>query len=263
MARPVALITGASSGFGERFARRFAQEGYDLVLVARRAARLEALADQIRTPTVAVHVIPTDLSHPGAPQLLFDEIAARGLQLDALVNNAGLGSVARFGDTDPKTIGQQLGVNITALTMLSRLFWPQLISASHGILVNISSTASFQPVPQFAVYAASKAYVRLLGESLWQEAQGTRLRVLAIAPGPAHTEFFDVAGSYSAALGQKVTAAQVVDLAFRELEKDAPRPTVVVGAWNRFQSIAVRLLPTRLVLAVSDRLISRGRREGR
>ncbi len=256
MSRPLALVTGASSGFGERFARRFAQEGYDLVLVARRAERLEKLAEQIRTPDVSVHVLPADLSDPGTPRHLLDELAARQLVISALVNNAGLGSVGRFDQTDPDRIEQQVAVNVAALTMLTRLFWPQLSRATAGILVNVSSTASFQPVPDFAVYAATKAYVRVLSEALWQEAKGSGLRVINVAPGPAHTEFFELAGSDSAALGQKVSAEQVVDLTFRELGHGAPRPTAVVGIGNRLQSLATKLLPTRLVLGIAARAVA-------
>ncbi|SER81788.1 hypothetical protein SAMN05443377_11214 [Propionibacterium cyclohexanicum] len=259
MSRPLALITGASSGFGERFAHRFTEEGYDVILVARRAERLERLAEKLGTRGANALVLPADLSQPGAAQQLVDELARRELRISALVNNAGLGSVAAFGQTDPQRIEQQIAVNVTALTMLTRLLWPQLAGSEDAIIVNVSSTASFQPLPGFAVYAATKAYVRALTEALWREAKGSGIRVLTVAPGPANTEFFELAGSYSAALGQRVTAQQVVDLTFAELAHGAPRPTAVVGAFNRIQSALVRFLPTRLVMAVVERQISRPR----
>lgn len=257
MARPVALVTGASSGFGAGFARRFADEGYDLVLVARREDRLRALADELSALGATSHVLPTDLSTPTGVAGLLTRLGDQALSIDALVNNAGFGTYGRFAEQDPVRIAEEIAVNVTALTMLTRALLPQLLAAKAGILINISSTASYQPGPNISVYAATKAYVRSLTEAIWQESQGTSLRVLNIAPGPSQTEFFAVAGSDAFNVGQQITTEDVVSLAFSELAKGAKRPSRIVGRGNAFQAMAARFAPTKLTLSVADKQLGR------
>lgn len=250
--RPVALITGASSGFGAEFARRFAARGHDLVLVARRRDRLEQLAAEL--PSTTCTVLPADLSDPGTPAELLGELARRGIRVDVLVNSAGFGSYGRFEAEDPDRIADEVQVNVGAVTALSRLLMPDLLSSRHGVLLNITSTAAYQPSPSLAVYAATKAYVRALTEAIWQENRGTPLRVLALAPGPTETEFFEAAGSDRFKVGQMLTVPQVVDVAFRALDRRDPPPSVIAGRRNRWTAVAAGLLPRRWVLRVADRL---------
>lgn len=258
MSRPIALVTGASSGFGSGFARRFAAEGYDLVLLARRENRLAELAAELQQTGAQAHILPTDLTDPKAVAAIPARLDEAGIRLDALVNNAGFGTYGQFSEADPDRIADEIAVNVTALTLITRALLPQLLQAPAGILVNISSTAAFQPGPNIAVYAATKAYVRSFTEALWQETRGSGLRVLNIAPGPANTEFFEVAGSDAFQVGQLITPAQVVDLAFSELAKGAPSPTRVVGVGNTLQALATKLAPTKFTLAIADRQLKAG-----
>ncbi|PFG18282.1 hypothetical protein ATK74_2866 [Propionicimonas paludicola] len=257
MGRPIALVTGASSGFGAGFARRFAAEGYDLVLVARREDRLRALADELAGLGATGHVLPADLSTPDGIAGLLTQLSEQRLRIDALVNNAGFGTYGIFVEQDPARIAEEIAVNVTALTMLTRALLPQLLAAPAGILLNVSSTASYQPGPNISVYAATKAYVRFLTEAIWQESKGTPLRVLNIAPGPSQTEFFAVAGSDAFNVGQQITTEDVVSLAFSELAKGAKRPSRIVGRGNAFQAMAARFAPTKLTLSVADKQLGR------
>lgn len=254
-ARPVAVVTGASSGIGAEFARRFAARGYDLVLVARRADRLADLAAALEAAHGARSTVLTaDLADPAAPAELAAAIAGRGLLVDALVNSAGFGTYGPFHAADPERVAAEVQVNVTALTLLSRLLLPDLVASRRGILVNVASTAAYQPGPSLAVYAATKAYVRSLTEAVWQEHRGSRLRVLALAPGPAETEFFAVAGSERFRVGQVLPVPQIVDVAFRALDRRDPPPSVVAGLRNRITAALAGALPRRLVLGVAGRL---------
>jgi short-subunit dehydrogenase len=253
--RPVAVVTGASSGLGAEFARRLAARGYDLVLVARRRERLVELAAALRAEHGATStVLPADLADPAAPATLVAELVSRGLLVDALVNSAGFATYGRFEGEDPARVAAQIQVNVAALTLLSRLLLPDLVAARRGVLVNVASTAAYQPGPSFAVYAATKAYVRSLTEAIWQEHRGSRLRVLALAPGPAETEFFAVAGSDRFRVGQVLSVPEIVDIAFRALDRRDPPPSVVPGLRNRVTAVLAGLLPRRVVLGVAGRL---------
>lgn len=230
--------------------------GYDVVLVARREGRLTELAERLAADHgTRSTVLPADLADPGAPARLVAELESRGLLVDALVNSAGFGTYGRFADEDPERITAELQVNVAALTLLSRLLLPDLVAARRGILVNVASTAAYQPGPSFAVYAATKAYVRSLTEALWQEHRGSRLRVLALAPGPAETEFFGVAGSDAFRVGQVLTVPEIVDVAFRVLDRRNPPPSVVAGLRNKVTAVAAGLVPRRVALAVAGRLV--------
>jgi short-subunit dehydrogenase len=225
------------------------------VLVARREDRLVALADRLASDHDARStVLPADLADAGAPARVAAELRSRGILVDALVNSAGFGTYGDFAEADPDRIARELQVNVTALTLMSRLLLPDLAASRRGILVNVASTAAYQPGPSFAVYAASKAYVRSLTEALWQEHRGGRLRVLALAPGPAETEFFDVAGSDRFRVGQLLTVPQIVDVAFRALDRRCPPPSVVAGLRNRVTAVLAGTVPRRLVLGVAARL---------
>ena len=252
------LVTGASAGIGAAFARRFAERGSALVLVARRRERLDALAAELTAAHgVRVDVIVADLADPAAPAAIVSAIDRDGVQIVGLVNSAGFGTAAAFRDEDPVRIAEEVQVNVAALTVLTQLLLPRLIAAA-GVLVQVSSNASHQPLPGLAVYAATKAYVTSLTESIWQETRGTGLKVLALCPGPTDTEFFDVAGSTTFQVGKVVPVSDVIDAAFRELDRANPGPVLTVGAGNKIQGTVARISPRRLRLAVAGKLTGGG-----
>jgi uncharacterized protein len=225
------------------------------VLVARRRDRLEELAAVLTEQHgVTATVLPADLADPAAPARIVAELAERGIRVDVLVNNAGFGTYGPFAQEDAARIADEVQVNVAAPTVLSRLLVPDLLASPRGVLLNVASTAAYQPGPSLAVYAATKAYVRSLTEALWQENRGSRLRVLALAPGPTETEFFEAAGSDGFKIGQMLTVPQVVDVAFRALDRRDPPPSVVAGWRNRVTATAASILPRRLVLAVAGRI---------
>lgn len=198
-----ALVTGASAGLGEEFARQLAGRCRMLVLVARRTERLDALAADLRGahPRLAVHVIGCDLAEAGQRLDLVDTLAREALVPDLLVNNAGLGDHGEFLTADWTRIDSMLKVNIEALTHLTHLLLPGMVAQAEvlgrngwrGAVINVSSLASIVPIPDFAVYAATKAYVTSFSEALRIELRGSRIPVLAVCPGPVHTEFGELA----------------------------------------------------------------------
>lgn len=190
------IVTGASSGLGAEFARQLAARGSNLVLVARRADRLETLAEElIRAHGVAVTVVARDLGQPDAGRTLRAELESRGIHATGLVNNAGFGTHDTFSNEDPDRLQDMIALNVAALVDLTRAYIDPLASAGTGVLINVASLLGFQPTPYLAVYGATKAFVLSFTESLWEETRGTGLRVLAISPGAVATEFYDAAGS--------------------------------------------------------------------
>lgn len=252
-----ALVTGASSGLGEEFARQLAARGADLVLVARRLDRLQALADQLRDEHgTTVTVLASDLSVPGAADALAQTLAERGVEVHSLVNNAGFATRARFEDEDPARIHEEVSLNVTALVDLTRAFYPHMLRDGRGLLVNVASTGAYQPVPLMAVYGATKAFVLSFTEALWFEARGSGLRVLALSPGATRTEFFDVAGE-EAQVGRMQTSEEVVRLALDTLDRRDPPPSVVSGRANRATVVASRLLSRRALVRLTGAITGR------
>ncbi|MGE0713492.1 MAG: SDR family NAD(P)-dependent oxidoreductase [Planctomycetota bacterium] len=239
-----ALVTGASSGIGEELARRLAAEGANLVITARRKERLEGLANELRQAHgVDVRVIASDLEDPAAAQRLFDETEGAGLAVDVLVNNAGFGAYLDFVEVDWARYQGILQVNVIALTELSRLFLPKMVERRHGHLMNVASMGAYMPCPSFAVYAATKAYVRNLTEAIDYELKGTGVRAIVINPGPTQTEFMDHAnqklksGSDLALMSAKRCANIAVDKML------AGRRTVITGFLNAFSMFLLRFVP--------------------
>jgi short-subunit dehydrogenase len=251
--RPTALITGASSGIGAMFAREYAARGYNLVVAARRTDRLEALAAEITAAHgVSVRVIASDLSVPGAAKKLATAVGKT--PIDVLVNNSGWGHIGPFADEDLAGMAAEINVNIVALTQLSRLCVAPMIERGRGTIINIASTAAYQPVPNMSVYAATKAYVLSFTEALWGELQGTGVVALAVSPGGTATEFFDVAGGRP--MGSVLmTPTQVVATAMSALEAKSPAPSVIVGAANRVMAMAGRFVPRRMLISVAKTLM--------
>lgn len=253
-----ALVTGASSGLGEEFARQLAARGANLILVARRVDRLEQLATELRASAgVTVTVLPADLARPGAANELAARIDELGIPVHTLINNAGFATRARFENEDADRIQDELAVNVAAVVGLTRAFYPQLLEHGKGALVSVASTAAYQPVPNMAVYGATKAFVLSFTEALWYEAKGTGLRVLALSPGATRTEFFDVAGS-QAQVGSMRPASEVVKLALAALDRRSAPPSVLSGTVNRAIVLVSRLLPRRAVVNLTGRVTGRG-----
>jgi short-subunit dehydrogenase len=256
--RPLALVTGASSGIGAALARELAGHGHDLVLTARSRAAMTALAGELAELGAAVEVVPADLSRPGAAAALIGEVQTRGRDIDVLVNNAGLGAAGRFDHIDPARIGEILQVNIVALTELTRLLLPGMVARRHGRILLVSSVGGFSPGPRMAAYFASKAYVLSLGEALGHELRGTGVTVTVLCPGATATNFFAVAGNAPSAAAQRLrppmSAEEVARQGYRALA--AGRRVVVTGAVNKLLALAGRFAPHRLSMPVADRMMA-------
>ncbi|MFC6090760.1 SDR family oxidoreductase [Saccharothrix sp. BKS2] len=255
------LVTGASAGIGVEFARALAERGSDLVLVARRRDRLETLAAELAGHGVRATAIPLDLGVPGAGRALAEEVGRRGLGVTGLVNNAGFGTFGPFHEADPDRLAAQVTLNAVNLVEISRAFVGRLREEGRGVLVNVASVAAYQPAPNLAVYAATKAFVLSFTEALWHESRGTGLRVLALSPGATETEFFDVLGNQGADGGfGRQSPRAVVDTALRVLDRRTPPPSVVSGRRNRVLSGGSRLLTRRRAVLVMGSVSGRGSR---
>ncbi|HEX3863640.1 MAG TPA: SDR family oxidoreductase [Stellaceae bacterium] len=256
--RPLALVTGASGGIGVDLARELARDGHDLILAARGVAPMETLAAELRGLGAAVAVMAADLSKPAAATALAADIAARGLTVDVLVNNAGLGAAGRFDGQTPERIDEVMQVNIVALTELTRLLLPGMVERRRGRIMLVASVAAFQPGPRMAVYFASKAYVLSFGEALAYELRGTGVTVTTLCPGATATNFFVAAGSSSTAIarrtGRMMRADVVARLGYRALV--AGRSVVVTGLMNRIVALGGRYAPHWLTLPVTDRMMA-------
>jgi uncharacterized protein len=248
------LITGASSGLGAEFAGQLAARGANLILVARRVNRLEALKVELEAKyAVTATVIAADLAAAGAASTLAGKVRKLKLPVHSLINNAGFGSHNPFEDEDAHRIRDEVAVNVAAVVDLTKAFYPELLQHGSGVLVNVASTAAFQPVPRMAVYGASKAFVLSFTEALWYEARPSGLKVIALCPGATGTEFFDVAGP-EARSGRMQTATTVVRTALRALDRRNPPPTIVSGFTNVAATIAERVMPRRALVSAVGRL---------
>ena len=254
-----ALITGASSGIGREFARQLANRARAIVLVARRSERLADLRDELlnRNPNLEVHVRVVDLADKAQIQLLIDSLAHDEIDVDLLINNAGLGDSGAFATSDPIRNEQMALVNVVALTSLTRRLLPQMIANRRGGILNVSSSAGFLPIPGDAVYAATKAYVTSFSEAIRAELRGKGVNVCAVCPGPVRTQFQQVAKRPGAQpeMGSRiffVSTEQVVREALAALEAD--RPLVILGIAMKLAMLLTRLMPmpvVRLVLRLS------------
>ncbi len=251
----VALITGASIGLGEQFALRFARDGYDVVLVARNAARLEAVAERVRLHKVKPTVMPFDLSDPAAPRALFEAVKAKGLEIECLVNNAGFGSNGPFLDLDLEKEAEMVDLNCTALLRLCHLFGAPMRERKSGHILNIASAAGFQPGPYMATYYATKAFVISFSEALAYELKDSGVKVTCSCPGATDTEFARRAGNDKSALFTRMGVAKpeaVVDDAFEAMM--GGEVLKVHGFMNWVGSQAVRFGPRAVVRAMAASL---------
>lgn len=242
MTRAVTLVTGASAGLGAEFARQCAQRGEALVLVARRKDRLDALAAEIGG---SVHVIADDLSEAGAAERVLAEIAAKNLHVDRLINNAGFGLIGRFAALPTDRQLGMIDLNIRTLTALTHLALPGMIARKTGAILNVASTAAFQPGPGFAVYFATKAYVLSFTEALHQEMKGKGISVSALCPGPTRTEFGSVAGVSKGFDRLSADAPGVAAAGLKGLDRN--RAVVVPGFANKISAQGGRIIPRALM----------------
>ena len=250
-----ALITGASSGIGRELAVVFAANGWDLVLVARSADKLQELAQQMQQAhKISAHTIPMDLADPASPQKLLRETAARGLTIDALVNNAGVGSFGFFSDIDVESDADLLEVNVTALTKLTKYFLRPMVARKKGYILNIASTAAFQPGPLMAVYYASKAFVLSFSEALSNELNGSGVSVTVLCPGAVKTGFQEAARMTKSNLFRRVTleADRVAREGYNGMMKG--KRVVVPGLRHRLMVSGSKFLPHAFILRVVRRL---------
>ena len=247
-----ALVTGASSGLGEEFARQLAETGLaHLVLVARRWDRLEKLRGKLsaRVPRIDLHAV--DLSDAAAVTHLIAALEAASFRPDILINNAGLGDLGNFETCTPEKIEAMLAVNIVALTRLTRWAVPGLVARRCGWICNVGSSAGILPLPTFAVYAATKAYVNSFSEALRVELQGAGIRVLALCPGPVETEFGQVASrpdgkrKFSAPAALAVSKEEVVRQTLEALERGSGR--LIPGLAVRFSMLLAESTPRWLM----------------
>ena len=248
-----ALVTGASSGLGLEYAKLFAAAKHDVLLVARRRDRLEALAAELRSAHgVQAHVVAADLGSPQGPEQVFEE--ARRLEVEFLVNNAGLGASGAFAELPLGRELEMIQVNVTALVSLTRLFLPAMLARKRGRILNVGSTAGFPPGPFMAVYYASKAFVNSFTEALWYELRGTGVTATVSCPGATATEFSGVAGNDRSLLFRLGAAspASVARQGYRAMMKG--KPMVVHGLRNKLTIQSLRLTPRALSRAVTASL---------
>lgn len=252
------LVTGASAGIGAEFARRLAARGADLVLVARRRERLEKLAGELaeRHGIDAVALV-MDLATPRAGAALDRELAARGVEVTSIVNNAGFANQGPFHEADPERLAAEIALDVTSVVDISRTFVGRLREHGGGFLVNVASMAAYSATPTMAVYGGAKAFVLHFTEALWYESRGTGLRVLAVSPGATETEFFDVAGQSAGGGTARMSAADVVTTTLAALERRSPPPSVIVGRSNRMAATLARFASRRRMATTLGRMMER------
>ena len=245
-----ALVTGASSGIGEQFARQLAARGHDLVLVARRTERLERLAGEL--PTTA-HVLVCDLATDAAS--VKGRVATLDLRVDLLVNNAGFGTAGPFLDHDPQRDAQQVRVNCEAVVTLTHAFLPAMVERGGGGVINVASSAGMQPIPYESVYAATKAFVISFTDALHTELRGSGVRVMSVNPGPVPTEWQRVAGyseGRTGAVPGEIPAAQVVGESLDAWDRG--KRFVIPGRTIRWFIRATQPSPRALQLRITERM---------
>ena len=245
--KPVALITGASAGLGAEFARQLSKRGHSLVLAARRKDRIEALANELGDS----RAVAIDLSEDGAAVKLMANVMAAEEQVDILINNAGFGLIGRFARREPERLREMIDLNAGTLTDLCRAVAPGMIERGSGAILNVASTAAFQPGPNMAVYFATKAYVLSFTEALHEELKPHGVRVSCLCPGPTRTEFGEVAGFGGNGLFDRVAmnACEVVTAGLRGLDRN--KAVVVPGIANKIVAASNRFAPRSMVRKIA------------
>jgi len=252
-----ALITGASGGIGLELARCFARDGYGLVLTARSAGALDAVAADL-TGGFGVSVVPIahDLGQPNAGSELAQAISQRGIDIDVLVNNAGFGAAGAFEKISLETQLGMVDLNVRALVELTHIYWPKILLKKRSGVLNVASTAAFQPGPMFAVYSATKAFVMSFTEALWEEARGTGVNVSCLCPGATESGFHKRAGTERIWLVRAgmMSASRAAELGYRAFQ--ANRRVKVAGAANAILAGSAPFMPRAMMLWVTRQLLS-------
>jgi uncharacterized protein len=248
------LITGASSGIGEAFARKLAARGRNVLLVARSEDKLIRLCNELgRVNSIRAQHVALDLTSPNAPIRLFEEAEKRGLVIDMLINNAGFGSMGDFAKLELARELEMIELNVKALVDLSHRFLIPMRQRKQGTIINVASTAGFQPVPFMATYAATKAFVLSFSEALWEENRPHGVHVMALCPGVTDTNFFEAARGQKPPARVAQTPEDVVEAALRGL---ARRKSTVISGWTNFFMVeAERLVPRSLVVRLAGKMM--------
>ena len=251
------LVTGASSGLGEEFARQLAARGGDLVLVARSADRLEALAEDLRARhRVTVTTLPADLSLPAEVSRVAAQAATT--EIDVLVNNAGFGTYGTFAGLDAGREHDEIMVNAVAAVDLAHAVLPGMLGRRRGGIITVASAAAFQPSPRQAVYGATKAFALAFSEALWAETRGSGVRILALCPGPVATGYFTALGNQDATTSviyrRMADPADVVKTALRAFDRDTM--TVIPGLRTSFLAQSYRFFPRTLVARMTGKMLA-------
>jgi len=246
------LITGASGGIGYELAKLFARDHHNLILIARSGDKLAQIATELRAQNVTVKTIALDLATPLAAKFLFDQLQTEGIAIDILINNAGFGAFGEFAQMSTDVIFGQIQLNITSLTELTRLFLPAMLARRTGRIMNVASTAGFQPGPLMAVYYATKAYVISFSEALANEVRHSGVTVTCFCPGATHTGFAKRAGNDKSRLFKQLGAMNVERVAldgYRAVMEG--RTLAISGAHNWLVAQSTRFVPRKLVTAIS------------
>lgn len=253
--REWALITGASSGIGEELARVIAADRINLALAARREGRLTALAEEL-SGQHGISVIPlaVDLATPDGPANVVEELNRRSIQVSHLVNNAGFGTRGPFSESKLESQLDMIQVNVASLVHLTHLLLPDMLRRGRGRVLNVASTAAFQPGPRMAIYYATKAFVLSFSEALYEECRGSGVTVTCLCPGPTRTEFAAAAQMQDAPLFRMgpMSPAAVAGIGYRGMKKG--KPLVIAGAGNRIVAFSVRFTPRALVRQIVKRI---------
>ena len=244
------LITGASSGIGAAFARKLAARGRNVLLVARSEDKLIALCNELgRLTSIRAQYLALDLTKPDDRLQLFEETKKRELEIDMLINNAGFGSMGDFVKLDLEREVEMIELNVTALVELTQRFLGPMRERQRGTIINVASTAGFQPVPYMATYAATKAFVLSFSEALWDENRTHGIHVMALCPGVTETNFFEAAGIDRPPMRTVQTPEEVVETALRALHR---QKSLVISGWaNWFVVEAERFVPRSMVTKVA------------
>jgi len=239
-----ALVTGASAGIGAEMARQLAGCGAKLVLTARRAERLEALASELVAKGTEVRVVVADLNDPATPQAIYDATEGAGITVEILINNAGLGQFGEFYKNPVEQELRQIRVNCEAVVRLSRLFVPRMVERRRGWVLVVASTASFQPIPYLNTYAATKVFDRFFAQALAAEVARFGVKVTALCPGPTESEFFDTARATTF----KRRVQDTADVVRQALSALARGKRTILPNWSgRISAFAVRFLPVGFI----------------
>ncbi|KPN96531.1 SDR family oxidoreductase [Lysinibacillus sp. ZYM-1] len=248
------LITGASSGIGEAFAHEFAARGSHLILVARSENKLVALAEKLQKEHhIQAQVIVSDLSQEGSPTKLYQQCVERGLSVDILINNAGFATHGLFEQLSGPRQHEEVMLNVLAVVNLTHLFLPEMLKRKSGVVINVASTAGFQPLPNMAVYGATKAFVLSFTQALWEENRKRGVQFLAICPGSTETEFFNVVGADEASVGKRDTPENVVQVTLRSLQ--AKKVYAIPGIKNYISAQMSRFFTRKQMLYIVGRML--------